>query len=146
MNRNRVDSASDTDDPGQRRETRQGEDALSAVHVKETGRGESTVIDDVTAIQSREDSATAREDAAHLREVAATSREQEIHAAATIQAASDDHMLMLKQANERLVITTIEAQKLAEQLQATKVQLETRQVSGGKSQSREIGIPFQHEP
>jgi signal transduction histidine kinase len=125
MNRTIFDSDSDADDPDQRGVARQGKDELSAVHVKETGHRESAVIDDVTAIQSREDSAAAREDAAHLREEAATSREQEIHAAATVQAATDDHMLMLQQVNEHLVITTIEAQKLAEQLQATKVQLET---------------------
>jgi len=124
MNRTVFDSASDNHDPGQRRGARQGKDDLPAVHVKETERRTGAVIDDVTAVQSREDSAAAREDAAHLREEAATSREQETHAAATIRAASDDHLLMLQQVNERLVITTIEAQKLAEQLQATKVQLE----------------------
>ena len=92
MNRTIFDSDSDADDPDQRGVARQGKDELSAVHVKETGHRESAVIDDVTAIQSREDSAAAREDAAHLREEAATSREQEIHAAATVQAATDDHM------------------------------------------------------
>jgi signal transduction histidine kinase/ActR/RegA family two-component response regulator len=125
MTGNIDDGASDTDDSDQREVAHQDKGELSAVHVNETERRERAAIDDVTDIQSREDSATAREDAAHLREQAATSREQEIHAAATIKAASDDHMLMLKQVNERLVITTIEAQKLAEQLQATKVQLET---------------------
>lgn len=67
-------------------------------------------IDNITDIQNRDESAT--------------SREQDIHVATTNQPASDDHMRMLQQSNERLVITTIEAQKLTEQLQATKVQLE----------------------
>lgn len=124
MNSNDIDGASDTDDPGRQGMTCQGNDGRSAARGNETGRRESVVNDDVADIQSREESATAREDAAHLREEAATSREQEIHAAATTQAASDDHMMMLQQANERLIISTIEAQQLAEQLQATKVQLE----------------------
>ncbi|MFD2273446.1 diguanylate cyclase domain-containing protein [Undibacterium arcticum] len=57
---------------------------------------------------------TSREDAADLREGNATSREQEIRAAGAIQATSDDHMIMLQQANTHLVIATVEAHKLAE--------------------------------
>ena len=83
-------------------------------------------IDDVTDIQSREESVTAREGAA-------TSRERDIHATATLQSASDDHMLLLQQANERLVITTIEAQKLTEQLQVTKAQLERTKSAAEKA-------------
>ncbi len=124
MNRNDIDGASDIDDPGRQGMTCQGNDGRSAARGNETGRRDSAVNENVADIQSREESATAREDAAHLREEAATSREQEIHAAATTQAASDDHMMMLQQSNERLIISTIEAQQLAEQLQVTKAQLE----------------------
>jgi len=74
---------------------------------------------------AREDAALLREDAVHLREDEVTAREQDVLAAETTQAASDDQMLLLQQVNERLVISTIEAQKLAEQLQAAKVQLES---------------------
>ncbi len=72
----------------------------------------------------REGVVQAREGKAHLREGAATSREREIRAAETTQAASDDQMIMLQQANAHLVIATIEANKLAEQVQRTKVQLD----------------------
>ena len=96
----------------------------------------------------REDAADLREDAASVREEAtqiregearrregvATSREQELHTKATReqelrtaekrQAASDDHVIMLQQANAHLVIATIEAQKLAEQIRLAKDQLD----------------------
>lgn len=75
-------------------------------------------------LATREDAAHLREAAVHLREDAASLREGDICAAETAQSASDEHMKLLQQVNERLVISTIEAQKLAEQLQATKVQLE----------------------
>jgi diguanylate cyclase (GGDEF)-like protein len=72
----------------------------------------------------REGSASFREDAAHLREGEASSRERRIQMAETIQTASDDHVTMLQQANAHLVIATIEAQKLAEQVQMAKDQLD----------------------
>ena len=74
-----------------------------------------------------------RENAVDLREGTATSREQEIRAAETVQAASDDHMLMLQQVNERLVIATIEAQKLAEQVEIAKAQLESAKAVAEKA-------------
>ena len=65
-------------------------------------------IDDRAAVRSRETLAAAREDAVDLRENAvdvregsATSREREIRVAETTQAASDEHMSMLQQANAR---------------------------------------------
>jgi diguanylate cyclase (GGDEF)-like protein len=103
------------------------------------------VISHELAIQSREKLTSAREDAAQLRENAAHLREQtaasreaaaqlregkvksyekEIREAETMQAASDDHVTMLQQANAHLVIATIEAQKLAEQVQMAKDQLD----------------------
>ncbi|MHB1098489.1 MAG: putative bifunctional diguanylate cyclase/phosphodiesterase [Burkholderiales bacterium] len=51
-------------------------------------------------------------------------REREVRAAETKQAASHDYMTVLQQANANLVIATIEAQKLAEQVQASKTQLD----------------------
>lgn len=133
--------ASDTDGPGQ---AGQFEDRLAAVLEKDIARRESAVADDEAAVLSREKSATAREDAADLREDAAhlregaaqvregvadvregaaTSRELEIRAAGA-QAASDDHILMLQQANAHLVTASLEAHKLAEQVQAAKDNLE----------------------
>lgn len=108
MNRSDSDGAADRDDPGS-----------------------PAVMADKAAVQSRETLATAREDAVDLRENAvdvregtATTREREIHAAETMQAASDDHMAMLQQANARLIIATIEAQKLTEQVEISKAEME----------------------
>ncbi|MDP1757302.1 MAG: EAL domain-containing protein [Pseudohongiella sp.] len=133
--------ASATGDPGQ---LGQLEDKLADVLEKEIERRESAVVDDEAAVLSREkaaaareDAANMREDAAHLRESAAqvregeaqeregaaTSREREIRAAEA-QGASDDHVLMLQQANAHLVTTSIEAHKLTEQVQAAKDNLE----------------------
>jgi diguanylate cyclase (GGDEF)-like protein len=115
-----------------------------AALVTEITRRKSTVTDGEAAVLSREISATAREDAAHVREDAAqlregaaqaregealvredaaTSREGEIRAAEML-AASDDHIVRLQQANSQLVIASIKANRLAEEVQTTKIQLE----------------------
>jgi signal transduction histidine kinase/ActR/RegA family two-component response regulator len=60
-------------------------------------------------------------------------REQKISSAVTLQVASDDHLHTMQQVNERLVITTIEAQKLAEQLEITKVQFENAKIVAEKA-------------
>jgi diguanylate cyclase (GGDEF)-like protein len=133
--------ASATSDPGQ---LGQLEDRLADVHEKDITRRESALVDDEAAVLSREKAAAAREgaadlreDAAHLREGAAqvregeaqgregaaTSREREIRAAEA-QGASDDHILMLQQANAHLVTASIEAHKLTEQVQDVKDNLE----------------------
>jgi len=122
MNRNDKDGASDTGDP--RGVTSQPKDSLPATLEKDITRRENTVIDDEAAVLRREKSVTSREDAAHEREGAATSHEREIRAAETLQAVSDDHIVMLQQANAHLVTATIEAHKLTEQVQTAKVQLE----------------------
>ncbi|MBI5860782.1 MAG: EAL domain-containing protein [Rhodocyclales bacterium] len=122
MNRNDKDGVSATDDP--RGVTSQPKDSLPATLEKDVTRRENTVIDDEAAVLRREKSVTEREDAAHEREGAATSREREVRAAETLQAVSDDHIVMLQQANARLVTATIEAHKLTEQVQIAKVQLE----------------------
>jgi len=131
MNRNDNDGVSDADDPGPPGVSSQHKDRLPADLEKDITRRESAVIEDEAAVLSREKLATEREDAAHLREnaadlreEAATSREREIRAAETKQAASDEHMIMLQEANAHLVIATIEARKLAEQVETTKVQLD----------------------
>lgn len=97
---------------------------LFTVRGSDRRRGVRPVIDDASAILSREKSATAREDAIHLREHDANLREQKVRTTETKQAASDDHLAMLREANANLVIATIDAQKLAEQVQASKVQLD----------------------
>ena len=130
MNKSDDDGASDTEDPSQPRAATPHEGASQTALEKDMTRRESAVIDDTAAIQSREKSATAREnaaevreEAAHLREEEATLREREIHAAGAL-AASNEQIIMLQQANEHLVIATIEAHKLAEQVQTGKDQLD----------------------
>jgi signal transduction histidine kinase/ActR/RegA family two-component response regulator len=85
---------------------------------------ESVVLCRENVATARENAALMREDAAHLREESISSRELDLKVAETLQAATDSHLLVLKQVNERLVISTIEAQTLAEQLQKTQAQLE----------------------
>jgi len=122
------DGASAIDNPGQAGMDRPHQESPPAdLHTDITLR-ESAVINGVAAVLSRENLASAREDAAHLREKKAASRELEIVAAETKQAASDDHMLMLQQVNASLVITTIDAQKLAGQLQATQAELKNANI------------------
>ncbi len=71
-----------------------------------------------------EDSISAREDAVRLREQAVNLLEQEIITAETTQKTSDPHLKVLQQANANLVIATIEAHKLAEQIQMSKTHLD----------------------
>lgn len=60
-------------------------------------------------ITLREDIVRFREDAVHLREDAAVSREQVIRRADTERAASDGHLVLVREANAQLVISGIEA-------------------------------------
>ena len=131
MNNYEIDSASEVDAPGQPVMTELCKGMPPDGPKTERRRRESAVIDDETAVRGRENVAATREDAAHVREDAvylregvAASREREICAAEATQEASDDHMLMLQQANAHLVVATIEAQKLTEQVEMAKVQLE----------------------
>ncbi len=78
---------------------------------------EGALIDDEVALVSREKSATQREESAHL-------RERDMHTIKTTQTASDDQVMMLQQVNAHLVVATLEAQQLTEQLQTTKVELD----------------------
>ena len=80
-------------------------------------RREGAIADDEAQVLSDEESVSQREDAA-------TTRERDIGIAETKQVAADDHMAMLQEANARLVIATIDSQKLAEQLQAAQAQVE----------------------
>ncbi|WP_296442649.1 hybrid sensor histidine kinase/response regulator [Rhodoferax sp. UBA5149] len=113
MNNSDIDGTTNTDDLGHSGQSRQYQDRLALV-----------AIANEVAILNREKSVTARENAMQLRENSVNVRERNILAAQTLQAASDDHMLMLQQANSQLVIATVEAHKLTEQLEMAKVQLE----------------------
>lgn len=75
------------------------------------------------AIDLRENVADSREDATNLREGITNLREQKVSAAETVKAAYDDQIVKLQQVNAHLVVATMEAHKLTEQVEATKVQL-----------------------
>ena len=75
------------------------------------------------AVKLREDAADSREDIVHRREETATLRERTIQETDTGQATSEDHLTMMRQANAQLVVSVIEAQKLAEQVETAKTKL-----------------------
>ena len=112
-------------------------DRLLVVRGNDRRRKEPALTDHEAEVHSREKSATARENAAHLREDAALLREdaaQLREAAGQVredtrtvevgQVEPDEHMIKLREANSHLVTATIEAYKLAEQVQAAQVQLD----------------------
>lgn len=76
------------------------------------------------AVTMREDAAEVREKDALAREGIATAREQKILAGEQMSRDSDDQLLMLQEANAHLVVATLEAQKLAEQVQTSKDKLD----------------------
>ena len=143
---------SNDEDPGSPDTPGPNQDSPPAVPNKTIENRENAVIEDKAAVLNRENLATIRENAAHLREAAAdmredaahvresaaqaregdahqreglaSSREQVIRAAETIDVGSEDHMTMLQEANANLVIATLEAHKMAEQIESTKVQLD----------------------
>ena len=80
-------------------------------------RSEQLMMQRQMTMELREDAATAREDAAGLREEAAGSREQ-------LNRLSEDYRSIQREANAKLVISLIEAHKLAEEVEAGKAQLD----------------------
>ncbi|MHB8948074.1 MAG: sensor histidine kinase [Rhodoferax sp.] len=106
---------------------------MSSVDEIDITCGKSAGLDEEAAALGAEQWVSAREIAVQLREKAADLREREIQAAGDLQAASDEHVLMLQQANTRLVVATLEAQQLAERLAAAQVQLESAKCLAEKS-------------
>ncbi len=106
---------------------------MSSVVKIDISRRKSAVLSEEAASMNREQAIRARELAVQSREQAADLRERDIHAAENLQAASDEQMRMLQQANTRLVVATLEAQQLAERLEATQVQLESAKCLAEKS-------------
>src|SRR5450830_1991955 len=133
MNRTDHVGAPETVDPGQPHRSSEHKDSLSSVVKIDISRRKSAALDEEAAVLNREQAVRAREVAVQLREKAADSRERDIQAAEDLQAASDEHMLMLQQANTRLVVATLEAQQLAERLEAAQVQLESAKCLAEKS-------------
>ena len=139
------DSASDPPDPNHAALVSLPPNKTVAVRGKDRRGRENTLTEGEAALLSREKSAASREDAAiareetaHLREDAAgvregeiyqregslTLRELETHVEESIRSATGDHMALLRQANESLVIATLESHKLVEQIQKTNSQLD----------------------
>ena len=90
-------------------------------------KGSSTVNPENSRQRSalqREIAASKREDAVQLRENKVSAQEQALQTASSSQIASHEQILMLQQANANLVIASIEANKLADQIEATKQQLD----------------------
>src|SRR5450631_1993333 len=120
-----------TSEPGQPGVTSQGKGRLPSIRGNDRRLRESIAEKDEAAILSREKMAEAREDAAHLREDAADMRETivilregKIRQAEIKQKASEYDRNILQKVNERLVIATIEANKLAEQVETARVDLD----------------------
>ncbi|WP_124951715.1 hybrid sensor histidine kinase/response regulator [Sulfuriferula thiophila] len=122
MNTNVNDDTTATENPGLQDVTGHDKDGLLAARGTERRHGDDAVAIKETAALNREKLVTAREDAVHV-------REEDAHEVEKKQAAADDHMLMLQQVNERLIITTIEAQELAEQVYKAQVQLENAKLA-----------------
>ncbi|WP_333872962.1 hybrid sensor histidine kinase/response regulator [Methylobacter sp.] len=143
MNRKHNNGVSDSDDQGQSGMAGQYKDRPVVVLKNNIMARKNAVIDDKADVLRREELVSARENAAglreeavHLREEQAIARERGIHTAATVQAASDEHMVTLQQANAHLVVATIEAHKLAEQIQIAKAQLESANLAKSDFLSR----------
>lgn len=151
MNSSKESGDPDTGEPGHTAGTSQGKDRERVIRGKERRRREGSVIADEATVVNRESLASTREDALHcredaagvregvankrentvhareedtrVREVAASTRERAIHVGEALQSAAEEQMLKLQQANARLIIATIDAHKLADELQTTKDQL-----------------------
>lgn len=94
----------------------------SGQHKKPTRKNDTRTAETARAdaISSREQSVTVREQKLRLRENTVASREKKIQEAEALRAALGHQMARLQQANEHLVVTTIQAQTLAEEIQQAK--------------------------
>ncbi len=124
MGSDEKDDAAGLDASGQSGLSRAQQERVQVVRShNDRRRGEPTVSVDEVTVLGREGLATAREDATDLRERAVTVRERKVRAVEVLQTATDGQVALLQQVNSRLVTATIEAHKLAEQVQTAKAQL-----------------------
>ena len=107
--------------------------SLPAVVKIDNTPSQGAVLDELTAVLQREQAVSAREVALQLREKEMDLRERDIYAAEHHQTASVEHMLILQQANARLVVSTLKAQQLTERLEAALIQLESAKHLAEKS-------------
>ena len=139
--------ASDTSDSNQANVAGSPKEQLPQVHETTPSLREGARIESDALLLIREKAVTLREDAVHLREVAAKTRESDILTLERAQASSDNHMAVLQQANEQLVIATLQAQTLAQQLELTTVQLESAKRTADKANlaKSEFLLSMSHE-
>ena len=77
------------------------------------------------AVMMREYATQVREGKSMVREASATRREADLRSAeAAIESTSNDHVEMLRRANANLIIASIEAHKLAELVETSKIKLD----------------------
>jgi len=134
-----TDNTSELKDLSQSRAANGCEEPLLS-SLEQIARRESVVSSDEAAVLGREKLASAREDALETRELVnqfreniVASREQDVSVVEAAQTSSDQKMTQLLQANEHLVITTLEAQMLTEQVQLATAQLELAKASAEKA-------------
>ena len=101
--------ASNTDGKGQSSVSSQHQDESPAALKKNIKRQKTASVDD---------------EAVQYREKLVTARARKIHAAETIQVSTDEHLTILQEANANLVTATVEAHRLAEEVEATKRKLD----------------------
>lgn len=89
--------------------------------VMQSREGSSRLREDT--VLARENAAQERETTASLREESITSREQEIHDKHIVKAAQQDRNAKLKQANEQLVITSVQLQIATEEIERSKAEM-----------------------
>ncbi len=108
------------------------EEQVAAREIAADSRDAAADSRDVTA-DSRDVTADSRDVTADSRDAAAHTREQEINVVERRQTASDEHMRMLLLVNEQLVLTTLEAQRLMEQVQTAQAELQIAKMVAEKA-------------
>ena len=84
---------------------------------------EATVYHREDVAQRREDVVGKREEVILARECSVTTREQDSRSKEHLKIATDEHLTLLQKANAHLVIATLEAHELTEQVQAAREQM-----------------------
>ncbi len=110
--RRRLQRAARSDDASLRNRRRIAKAREDVAHERESAAGQ------------REKVVQEREGDARVRENRAARREEDIRITETLQTTSGDQLIRLQQANAKLVVATIEARKLAEQVQEAQVELD----------------------
>lgn len=124
LNKNDDKSASISFDSEQPDTTSRGNDRRLTAHAKGR-RSEDTAAKECEEKNiDCENLSCSREDHAQLREALVTSREHVVAAAEVLHAEADEHLNVLQQANSKLIVATINATALADNLKIAKAELE----------------------